>query len=103
MFRIQTNVARLRGAPSIRARNYFLELFMKRTKACRIVLRFCITLLAIAPAGAQLVDQTLAPNTAKAGIAKSLHDEIGAGRGDAMTPTSSIFIINRDPFRSVRR
>lgn len=52
---------------------------------------------------AQLVDQTQAPNTAKAGIAKSLQDEIGAGRGDVMTPWSSIFIINRDPFRSIRR
>jgi hypothetical protein len=51
----------------------------------------------------QLVDQTLAPNTAKAGIAKSLQTEIGAGRGDVMTPQSSIFLINRDPFRSVRR
>ncbi len=52
---------------------------------------------------AQLTDQTLAPNTAQAGIAKSLQDEIGAGRGDSYTPGSSIFIINRDPFRSVRR
>jgi len=52
---------------------------------------------------AQLTDQTLAPNTAQAGIAKSLQDEIGAGRGDAHTPDSSIFIINRDPFRSIRR
>ena len=51
----------------------------------------------------QLVDQTLAPNTAKVGIAKSLQSEIGAGRGDVMTPQSSIFLINRDPFRSVRR
>src|SRR5256886_14887318 len=51
----------------------------------------------------QLTDQTLAPNTAHAGIAKSLQDEIGAGRGDSYTPGSSIFIINRDPFRSVRR
>ncbi len=54
-------------------------------------------------ASAQLVDQTLAPNTAKAGINKSLLDEIGAGRGDAMAPDSSVFIIQRDPFRSVRR
>jgi hypothetical protein len=45
----------------------------------------------------------MAPNTAQAGIAKSLQNEIGAGRGDVMTPNSSIFIINRDPFRSVRR
>src|SRR5262249_34317964 len=63
-------------------------------------------LLLVAWAGtsaAQLVDQTLAPNTAQAGIAKSLQDEIGAGRGDSYTPDSSIFIINRDPFRSIRR
>ena len=52
---------------------------------------------------AQLVDQTQAPNTAKAGIAKSLLEEIGAGRGDVLTPQSSIFIVNRDPFRSIRR
>jgi di-heme oxidoreductase (putative peroxidase) len=61
-------------------------------------------LFAFAPlAGAQLVDNTLAPNTAKAGINKSLADEVGAGRGDIMTPNSSLFIINRDPFRAVRR
>ena len=29
--------------------------------------------------------------------------EIGAGRGDVFTPGSSLFIINRDPFRSIRR
>ena len=52
---------------------------------------------------AQLIDRTLAPNTAQAGIAKSLQDEIGAGRGDSYTPGSSIFIINRDPSRSIRR
>lgn len=51
----------------------------------------------------QLVDQTLAPNTAHAGINKSLLDEIGAGRGDVMTPGSSVFLIQRDPFRSIRR
>ena len=54
-------------------------------------------------AHAQLVDNNLAPQTAKAGINKSLADEIGPGRGDLMTPNSSLFIINRDPFRSVRR
>jgi hypothetical protein len=51
----------------------------------------------------QLTDRTQAPNTAKAGIAKSLQEEIGPGRGDVMTPGSSIYIIERDPFRSVRR
>src|SRR5258708_40162305 len=52
---------------------------------------------------AQLIDLTKAPNAANAGIAKSLDQEIGAGRGDIMTPDSSAFIINRDPFRDVRR
>src|ERR1700753_916746 len=54
-------------------------------------------------AGAQLIDNNQATNTAKAGINKSLTDEIGAGRGDIMTPNSSLFIINRDPFRAIRR
>ena len=52
---------------------------------------------------AQLTDQTQAPNTAQVGIAKSLQEKIGAGRGDAMTWNSSIFIIRRDPYRSIRR
>ena len=55
------------------------------------------------PGIAQMTDRTLAPNTAKVGIAKSLEEETGAGRGDVMTWNSSIFLINRDPFRSVRR
>jgi len=54
-------------------------------------------------AWAQLTDRTQAPNTANAGIAKSVQDETGAGRGNVTTPGSSIFIINRDPFRSIRR
>src|ERR1700704_2629119 len=54
-------------------------------------------------AQAQMIDNTQAPNTAKAGMNKSLLDEIGAGRGDVMTEGSSIYLINRDPFRSVRR
>lgn len=69
------------------------------TKLC---VAFAVCLLSGSLA-AQLTDRTQAPNTAKAGIAKSLQDEIGAGRGDAMTWNSSIFIIERDPFRSIRR
>ena len=52
---------------------------------------------------AQMIDNTQAPNTAKAGINKSLLDEVGAGRGDVMTPGSSFYIIGRDPYRSIRR
>lgn len=66
---------------------------------CLLGLLFLITPLA----KAQLIDNNQAPNTAKAGINKSLADEIGAGRGDIMTPNSSLFIINRDPFRAIRR
>ena len=67
----------------------------------------CISVLVVlficCSARAQLIDNTQAPNTAKAGINKSLADEIGVGRGDIMTPYSSLFIINRDPFRAIRR
>src|SRR5882757_4105118 len=60
-------------------------------------------LMLIGAAQAQMIDNTQAPNTAKAGINKSLLDEVGAGRGDVMTAGSSVFIINRDPYRSIRR
>lgn len=42
-------------------------------------------------------------NSEQAGIKKSLEQQIGAGRGDINTPDSSIYIISRDPFRSIRR
>jgi Di-haem oxidoreductase, putative peroxidase len=55
------------------------------------------------PARAQMIDRTQAPNAANDGIAKSLTDEVGAGRGDSNTPASASFLINRDPYRAVRR
>lgn len=51
----------------------------------------------------QETDQTQTPNAAGAGIAKSYTEQIGEGRGDVMTPGSSIFIIQRDPARSIVR
>jgi len=45
----------------------------------------------------------LAPNTINAGIHKSLEEQVGTGRGGVMIPESSLFIIKRDPFRSIRR
>ncbi|HEX2278947.1 MAG TPA: thiol oxidoreductase-like protein, partial [Candidatus Tectomicrobia bacterium] len=54
-------------------------------------------------ADAQLADITQTPNRANAGIQKSLEEQIGAGQGDMMTPESSMFIIQRDPFRAIRR
>jgi hypothetical protein len=52
---------------------------------------------------AQLPDKTVTPNAAGVGINKSFLDQAGAGRGDVMTPNSSRFIIERDPFRAIRR
>ena len=42
---------------------------------------------------AQMIDNNQAPNVAKAGINKSLQDEIGAGRGNVTTPGSSMCMI----------
>jgi hypothetical protein len=70
-----------------------------------LVSRLCLAsvmLLAIA-AQAQMTDNTQATSNAKAGINKSMLDEIGAGRGDVNTPGSSMCIISHDPFRSIRR
>jgi hypothetical protein len=59
--------------------------------------------LVAGPARAQMIDRTQAPNAANDGISKSLTEEIGAGRGDWTTPASASFLINRDPFRAIRR
>jgi mono/diheme cytochrome c family protein len=70
-----------------------------------VIILTCFAAVAwLAPAGrAQLPDKTVTPNAAGAGINKSFIQQAGAGRGDLMTPDSSLFIINRDPFRAIRR
>lgn len=75
----------------------------KESKTLAILAWVGAMCLLSAPALAQLVDKTKAPNVANEGINKSLVEQIGAGRGDWMTPDSSSFIIARDPFRSIRR
>jgi hypothetical protein len=52
---------------------------------------------------AQLVDNTLSPNAANGGVSKSFSEQAGKGRGHVMMPESSMFLIERDPFRSIRR
>jgi hypothetical protein len=52
---------------------------------------------------AQLTDQTQTPNAAGRGIALSLEQQVGAGQGDEYTPDSSIYFIQRDPARAIRR
>ena len=76
---------------------------IKKSKALGIIVWAGATLLLTAPAVAQLIDKNKAPNIANEGIKKTLAQQIGAGRGNLMTPDSSSFIIARDPFRSIRR
>lgn len=72
---------------------------------CCCALLACLSaVMVFAPDGhAQLPDKTVTPNAAGEGINKSFAEQIGAGRGDVMTPGSSLYIIARDPFRSIRR
>jgi di-heme oxidoreductase (putative peroxidase) len=76
---------------------------MHRRSAFAIAGAFVLCAMLVAPAMGQLVDRTLAPNAANAGIAKSFEEQIGAGRGSINIPGSSLFIIARDPARAVRR
>ncbi|MFT6863672.1 MAG: hypothetical protein ACJAVK_002233 [Akkermansiaceae bacterium] len=58
----------------------------------------------LSPSYAQLVDETQVEPTVVGGtIGKSLEEQIGSGRGDDVTPQSSVYIIKRDPARSIRR
>lgn len=76
---------------------------------CGRVVRFVAFSFCAAPlmtfgfAEAQLTDKTQTPNTAGEGINKSFAEQIGAGRGDLLTPDASLFIVKRDPFRAIRR
>ncbi|MGI8738564.1 MAG: di-heme oxidoredictase family protein [Gammaproteobacteria bacterium] len=69
---------------------------------CRIASGFLFIAFACSTQ-AQLTDITQTPNPINAGIAKSLRQQVDAGQGDAFTPGSSIYLIKRDPARSVRR
>jgi len=73
------------------------------SKAKILVYVATAVVLRLNPAMGQMSDVVSTPNTEHAGIHKSLGEQVGAGRGDVTTPDSSIFIIRRDPFRSIRR
>jgi len=82
---------------------------MRRIQRWKILLVFVVSVIGglslwrNLPARAQMTDRTQNPNVANFGIAKSLTEEIGAGRGNLTTPNSAAFIIARDPFRAIRR
>ena len=75
--------------------------YVSRVTTTVVGLSVCVWLCPAADA--QLTDVTQTPNQANAGIQKSLEEQIGAGQGDVMTPDSSLFLIQRDPFRAIRR
>src|SRR3989338_10068103 len=55
-------------------------------------------------ARAELTDVTqTTPNVPGGTIGKSLEQQVGAGRGDEFTSGSSLYLIKRDPARSIRR
>lgn len=63
-----------------------------------------VLVLPLPPANAQLTDITqTSPYVPGGAIGKSLEQQIGTGCGDEFTPGSSIYLIKRDPFRSIRR
>jgi hypothetical protein len=61
--------------------------------------------LGSSPAHAQLADyQQIAPHGVPGGqINKTLEEQVGRGHGDAFTPGSAVYLIKRDPARSIRR
>lgn len=74
---------------------------MNPTRTAGLLLALLLTSTGLALA--QEVDATQTPNSENAHIKKSYAQEIGAGRGNTLLPDSSLFIIARDPFRSIRR
>ena len=76
---------------------------MKSPSLWLMIVGIGISPIFLTAAQAQETDITQTPNNEQAGIKKSLEHQIGAGRGDIDTPDSSLYIINRDPFRSIRR
>ena len=55
-------------------------------------------------AQAQLTDVTQTTPTVPGGqIGKSLEEQVGSGHGDSFTPGSAVYLIHRDPARSIRR
>jgi hypothetical protein len=55
-------------------------------------------------AQAQLTDETqTTPHVPGGAIARSLEEQVGAGHGDELTYGSSVYLIKRDPARSIRR
>ena len=74
------------------------------TKTRILALSSWILLFSVHLVHAQLTDETQTfPHVPGSAIAKSLEEQIGSGQGDSLTPGSSVYLIKRDPARSIRR
>ncbi|MEP7041598.1 MAG: di-heme oxidoredictase family protein [Dokdonella sp.] len=72
--------------------------------SARVCIGFALFTLLPCTTQAQLTDVTqTTPHIAGGAIGKSLQQQIGTGRGDDTTPSSSLYLIARDPARAVRR
>ncbi|MDH3283010.1 MAG: thiol oxidoreductase-like protein, partial [Gammaproteobacteria bacterium] len=81
---------------------------MKLTPKCSYIMLLAGSLIDACPVYAQLADinqvnQNGNVNAPGGAIAKSLVEQIAAGRGGLFTPGSSIYLIKRDPARAIRR
>jgi hypothetical protein len=72
--------------------------------SARLVASLALLLAGVSASRAQLADATqVTPNVPLGQIGKSLQQQVGAGHGDEFTPGSAVYLIKRDPARSVRR
>jgi mono/diheme cytochrome c family protein len=78
---------------------------MKRRVYRVAIVAGLVTVVSAETANAQMRDrlEKISGIAVGDGIQKNIGGQIGTGRGNNQTPDSSIFIIQRDPFRSVRR
>jgi len=77
---------------------------MKKITTVELLVTFIATLLLSAVAQAQLADVSqTTPFVPGGAIGKSLAEQVGTGHGDEFTPGSAIYLIKRDPARSIRR
>jgi hypothetical protein len=77
-------------------------------KSLRLVIPGACLLFLSTAGHAQLLDDSRVNqngnvNAPGGTIARSLEDQIGPGRGNVTTPGSSIYLVKRDPARSIRR
>lgn len=82
--------------------NGFIHQYLKSPFTILALLFLTLSVHAVQPACDQ-VNENGKINAPGGCIVKSLQEQIGTGQGDEFTPGSSVYLIKRDPARSVRR